>query len=59
MKEIQLTRRYFLRSIFTNGEVSKITKYYTLSHPFHINLLVILRDEIYNNYNNYEKNKSK
>lgn len=52
MKEIKLTRRYFLRSIFTNGEVSKITKNYTLTHPFHINSLISLR------YNNYEKIKS-
>lgn len=54
MKEIQLTRRYFLRSIFTNGEVEKITRRYSTRHPFHDNLLrdvkYVFNEILDNNY---------
>jgi hypothetical protein len=51
MKEIKLRNKHFLRSIFINGEVSIITKYYTISHPFHDNILRTIKFVINDNFN--------
>jgi hypothetical protein len=42
MKEIDNLNRNFSEMFYSTEEKSKITKYYTLSHPFHINQLSIL-----------------
>jgi hypothetical protein len=52
MKETIITKRFFLRSIFTNGEVSKIRKDYTISNPFHIQILRDIKFDLHKKLNN-------
>lgn len=52
MKERLITKRFFLRSIFTNGEISKIRKNYTISNPFHIQILRVIKYDFNEKLNN-------
>lgn len=52
MKERLITKRFFLRSIFTNSEVEKITRKYTIRHPFHIQILRDMKYDFNEKLNN-------